>query len=287
MGTECMSCVDGAAMGSFPLGTMGFSCPVQGSRCNTVAVAQTLQTAENPLTLWGSGPKPVPLSIINAPWGHCGTDPVHCAPCRIGVWSPRQHPVPPAPNMGGDGEGVLLRPPPTSSLSPLLPIHVHPIFPMFVFLQVCPHGPPIPMGLLSPPPPWVLIPAGPHPCASLSLHGVTSPSFPIPISPHLRESPIPHGSLGVTVPTAPSPLCSSVPTPTSPFPISPSHPAWHPWGQEVRSKSPPQGRALRKQHPQIPPSPGPPRTPPAAPCSPSHQPQRFVFTADLDLMSHD
>lgn len=170
----------------------------------------------------------------------------------------------------------------------------------------CPHGSPsmcilyspcssscrsVPMDPPSPwvsyPPPWVLIPAGPHPCASLSLHGVTSPSFPIPISPHLRESPIPHGSLGVTVPTAPSPLCSSVPIPTSPFPISPSHPAWHPWGQEVRSKSPPQGRALRKQHPQIPPSSGPPRTPPAAPCSSSHQPQRFVFAADLDLMSHD
>lgn len=224
MGTECMSCVDGAAMGSFPLGTMGFSWPVQGSGCSTVAVAQTLQTAENPLTLWGSGPKPVPLSIINAPWGHCGTDPVHCAPCRIGVWSPRQHPVPPAPNMGGDGEGVLLRPPPTSSLSPWLPIHVHPIFPMFVFLQVCPHGPPIPMGLLSPPP-----------------HGSLSLQVPIPVRPYPYTGSRPHHSPFPYLPTSGSPL----------FPTGP-------WGS--LSLQPPHLCALLSPPPH-PPSPSPHPTP--------------------------
>lgn len=262
MGTECMSCVDGAAMGSFPLGTMGFSCPVQGSRCNTVAVAQTLQTAENPLTLWGSGPKPVPLSIINAPWGHCGTDPVHCAPCRIGVWSPRQHPVPPAPNMGGDGEGVLLRPPPTSSLSPWLPIHVHPIFPMFVFLQVCPHGPPIPMGLLSPP-------MGPYPCRSPSLCVPIPTRGHVPIIPHSHISPPPGVPYSPRVPGGHcpySPLTSVLfcPHPHVPLPHLPIPPRMASLGTGGPQQITPPGESTKEAASPNPPLPRTPQDPPSS-----------------------
>lgn len=142
---------------------------------------------------------------------------------------------------------MLLRPPPTSPLSPMGP-HASCIPHVAVGLSPQtphPHGSPNPPNL---------VPAGSHPCVSPFLR-VTSPSSPIPTFPYLWGSPIPHGSpQTLTIVVCPPP----------PHP----HPTFHGVLMDRRftANHPPKGDHKGSSIPKSPPLPDPPqqhRAPPA------------------------